>query len=359
MFQVMATRSPFPVLCDRCHAQGLAGEAEFERLAGLGDLLDFEPVPRRVARADGWTPDIQRAYVAALAVTGSERQAAAAVERAAYGVTQLRQAEGNEGFLAACEKAMEIYRERERVRRSDNLLAAAYGEAARTRPRLAWSGAASRRLPELPPHPGPETEAGQAETDKVVEELLHVLARKYFSKLEQERQARLEGRIAEADFYVRQITCLEVSLDVVSGDGMAYLRDFRCLGHDLLHIAETEMSKLLDQARRVHWEQCGEPPRPDHPPLRLLVQKDGFAIEPLDATYSRHPDGLTHQEQHRLHQERHARDARAQIEWEAEAREAAAAWRERLEAEAAETEAAAAEAGEPSPPDADDQPPPR
>ena len=50
MFSIMTTR-PFPVLCDRCRAEGLAGEAVFAGLAGLGDLLDFEPVPRRVERA--------------------------------------------------------------------------------------------------------------------------------------------------------------------------------------------------------------------------------------------------------------------------------------------------------------------
>ncbi|HYJ84276.1 MAG TPA: hypothetical protein VEW26_15700 [Allosphingosinicella sp.] len=180
----MATRNPFPVLCDRCLAEGLAGEAEFERLAGLGDLLDFEPVPRRVARADGWTADIQRAYVAALAVTGSERQAAAAVERASYGITQLRKAEGDEGFLAACDKAMAIHRECERVRRSDNLLAAARGEAARRgrgRSRLAWSNAASRRFPE-PAAPDPARE----ERDKI--EALEALFRHYRQRLDFERE---------------------------------------------------------------------------------------------------------------------------------------------------------------------------
>ncbi len=331
------TNRPFPVLCDRCRAEGLAGEAEFEELAGLGDLLDFEPVPRR-KRANGWDSEAQRAFVAALAVTGSDRQAAAVVGRNAFGITQLCEAKGNEGFLAARAKAMEIFEEKERVRRSDGLLAAVHGEEtrARGRHRVAWSGAATRQP--FPPVPDPERAlepAGTdpADADKLIEELLQILARKYFSKLEQERRARLEGRIAEADFYVRQITCLEVSLDMVSGDGMAYLRDFRCRGHDLLHIAETEMSKLLDQARRLHWDQCGEPPRPGYPPLHLLVQQKGFAIEPLDGTYSNDPDGLTHGEQQRVQNERNARDAEAQIAWEAEAREAAAEWRARLEAE--------------------------
>jgi hypothetical protein len=319
----MATREPFPVLCDRCRAEGLAGEAEFSELAGLGDLLDFEPVPRRVARADGWSPEIQREYVAALAVTGSERQSAAVVGRAAYGVAQLRKAEGNEGFLAACDKAMEIWREKERVRRSDGLLAAVHGEAAkaRGRPRLAWRDSASRR-PRPAPSPEPSRDADRAltpEEEKLRLGLLKVIVHKYMLKLEAERRCRLEGRIAEADFYIRQVTMLEVSLDVLTGgDGMAVLKQAHRDGHDLLHIAETELSRLLDQARRLHWEECGDPPRPEYPPRHLLEQHDGFATEPLDVTWG----GLEedHNAQHRRTEEQHAIDAKAQVEWEAKAR---------------------------------------
>jgi ribosome-associated translation inhibitor RaiA len=319
----MATGDPYPVLCDRCGAEGIAGEAEFERLAGLGDLLDFEPVPRRVARADGWTPEIQSAYVAALAVTGSERQACAVVQRAPWGVQRLREADGSEGFVAACDKAMEIYQERERVRRADSLLAAARGEAARRgrgRPRLAWSNAASRRLtppePELPPG-----DAGDptADEEKLKLSLLEVIVHKYMLKLEAERRCRLEGRIAEADFYIRQVTMLEVSLDVLAdGNGMEVLKQARRDGHDLLHIAETELSKLLDRARRLHWQDCGDPPRPGYPPRHLLVEHDGFATEPLEGP----PTDMRESWQERLSrlERQHERDAKAQVEWEAEAR---------------------------------------
>ena len=77
----------------------------------LAALLDFEPVPRR-PRVDGWTPEVQRAFVAALAVTGSKRRAAAAVGKAQYGVEQLLRAKGNEGFVAACARALAIYRDK-------------------------------------------------------------------------------------------------------------------------------------------------------------------------------------------------------------------------------------------------------
>ena len=94
-----------PVICDRCRSTGFAGEADFSH---LGDLLEFEPVPRKTQRADGWSPDKQRAFIAALSATGSKRQAAKAVGMAAYGVDQMLKSEGNESFKAAYDRAMAI-----------------------------------------------------------------------------------------------------------------------------------------------------------------------------------------------------------------------------------------------------------
>lgn len=313
----MTTR-PFPVLCDRCRAAGLAGEAEFAELADLGDLLDFEAVPRR-KRANGWDGEAQRAFIAALAVTGSDRQAAAIVGRAQYGITQLCNAKGNEGFLAARAKAIGIFEEKERVRRSDGLLAAVHGEESRARGRhhLAWSGAATRALP--PPGWEPGVELSSQQADELRLGLLRILVDKYLQKLETERRCRLEGRIAEADFCLRQVTMLEVSLDVVSdGDGMAVLKQARLGDDDLLHIAETPLSKLLDEARRLHWQECGDPPRPEYPPRHLLVDRGDYAIEPLEAAWG--GLGESFEEQSRRFDEQYRSDAEAQVEWEAKAR---------------------------------------
>ncbi len=99
-----------PVLCDRCRAAGLSGEADFSH---LGDLLDFAPVPRR-KRVGGWTAQVQRAFIAALAVTGSARRAALAVGRAQFGVNQLLRCPGSEAFRAAHDRAIAIAEARER-----------------------------------------------------------------------------------------------------------------------------------------------------------------------------------------------------------------------------------------------------
>jgi hypothetical protein len=108
---------PIPVICDKCRASGMAGDEAF---AAVPDLLNFDPVPRR-PHANGWTPEHQRAFVAALAISGSMRQAARYVGRAAYGAEQLRTAKGGRSFDAACEAAMELARDREIARLHDNL----------------------------------------------------------------------------------------------------------------------------------------------------------------------------------------------------------------------------------------------
>ncbi len=117
--------APLPVICDRCRAEGLAGDDPF---AAFGDLLDFAPVPRR-PRVGGWTPEVQRAFVAALAITGSPRQAAFAVGRAANGFEQLKKARGNASFLAACERAVALAEEKARHRLAAGLDALARADA--------------------------------------------------------------------------------------------------------------------------------------------------------------------------------------------------------------------------------------
>jgi len=325
--------APIPVICDRCGARGRAGD---ELFAAFGDLLDFKPVPRR-RRADGWTPEAQRVFVAALALTGSERQAAHAAGKAQYGVTQLKRAKGNEGFLAACDMAMALYEAEQSRRLSEGLLAAASYAGHRHVPvPAAWSGAATRRpaprgrrrhrgqsgmrgLPD-PDFTGLKTPEEEARDRK---QLLRVLLEKYAIKLKGEREARLRGEIVAADFYLRQLTHIEVMLDVVAGSdadagGLTILREAQLDGHGLLRIAQTRMSKLLDDARHLYWIQQGDPPRPHVPPEHVLQLQDGFATE-----YGEPDPGLQpgYREKKREITEQMQRDAEAQVEWEAKARQ--------------------------------------
>jgi hypothetical protein len=297
-----------PVICDRCRAEGLAGAGDF---AGLGDLLDFEPVPLQLDRVDGWKPECQRAFIAAVAVLGSSYRAARAIGKSATGAERLRTLAGAEGFNAAWEKAKAISQEQGTLRLANSLR----GLTAPAPP--VPSRVEGPASPKPPARPEPEAADEQA-IDRAQFELLAGIAHEYGLKLLAERRSRLDGKIAEADFYLRQITMLEVSLDVVSGDGMAVLRDARRGEYDLLDIAETAMSKLLDEVRRRHWQVHGAPPRPEYPPRHLLEQHDGFATEPMECARSGLAESLD--DQWRAFADRHARDAEAQIEWEARAR---------------------------------------
>jgi hypothetical protein len=70
------------------------------------DLIPFDPVPRRDS-VGGWTAARQRAFITALAATGSVARAAAAVKMSKTGVYNLRAAEGSEDFVRAWNAAVE------------------------------------------------------------------------------------------------------------------------------------------------------------------------------------------------------------------------------------------------------------
>ena len=70
-------------------------------------LPQFEPVPRKY-RHDGWTPERQKAFIAALADTGSVKRAARAVNMSPEGAYWLRRQAGSESFRRAWECALDF-----------------------------------------------------------------------------------------------------------------------------------------------------------------------------------------------------------------------------------------------------------
>lgn len=70
-------------------------------------LPAFEPVPRK-PRHDGWTPERQKAFIAALADTGSVSRAARHVNMSPEGAYYLRRQPGLEGFRRAWEAALDF-----------------------------------------------------------------------------------------------------------------------------------------------------------------------------------------------------------------------------------------------------------
>jgi hypothetical protein len=98
-----------PVICDKCAAEGAAGDEAF---GDIPYLLAFEPVPRP-AHDRLWDAPTQRAFVAALAVTGSIERAARSVKRHGFAVEKLRKSRGSREFNEACEAALDVARQRE------------------------------------------------------------------------------------------------------------------------------------------------------------------------------------------------------------------------------------------------------
>ncbi len=70
-------------------------------------LPAFDPVPRKY-RHDGWTPDRQKAFIGALADTGSVSRAARHVNMSPVGAYYLRRQVGSESFRRAWEAALDL-----------------------------------------------------------------------------------------------------------------------------------------------------------------------------------------------------------------------------------------------------------
>ena len=225
----------------------------------LGNLLEFEPVPRSGMRVDGWSAERQRAFIALLATTGSTRRAAKALEMSPHGIIKLRQAKGADSFNSAFDRAMAIA-----ARNGAMKIAASVADAA------AYGASGNGRRPTA------ASDASDMSEDEQYD-FLENIVRKFLLKVQAERTARLAGEVVAADFYLRQVTVLEVALDLLAEgvglDGWEVIGDLRRGGHGILDIAETPMSRILDGKRRELWRRMGEPERPEHPPQRYLEQR--------------------------------------------------------------------------------------
>ncbi|MEZ5682235.1 MAG: hypothetical protein R3E14_13180 [Erythrobacter sp.] len=71
-------------------------------------LPAFTPVPRLKERSNGWKPEVQRAFIEALADTGSVAAACRMVRRSTHGAYHLRRQEGAEEFAAAWQAALDL-----------------------------------------------------------------------------------------------------------------------------------------------------------------------------------------------------------------------------------------------------------
>ncbi len=266
-------------------------------------LLHFQPVHRRTRRHDGWPAEVQRGFIVALAGCGNASKAAHAVGRTMSGAYKVRTAGGGESFAEAWDKAVDLYLER-------NPREPLTGR---------WRPSDGKAMPFGQRQPA---QIAPAVEDGAEDRMLDALFEKYLLKLDQERQARLSGRIIEADFYVRQLSWFEVVLDL-GERGVEVMMALKRGGTHVGDIVATPMSVLLDDLRRLYWAEEGGPERPPMPPLGR-AESDFSTGEPLECQNA----ALTAAEQ--AEQERWlALRAEAQRAWEDKARSDAAEWRRR------------------------------
>jgi hypothetical protein len=298
-----------------------ASAPEAEPDSEIEALLDFAPVHRRCRRHDGWLPERQREFIRALAMLGHAEQAAHAVGGTMSGVYKLRSAAGGGEFAAAWDAALALHLTR--YPRPEPKGRPSRGEILSGTGRTPWPAAASAPAP-----PAEDAAAAREAEQAELREFLESILRRYWLKLGQERKARLEGRIVAADFYVRQLTWLEVALDV-GGRSVELLEALRRGGFEVGDIVATPMSVLLDDARRLYWHKEDEPGRPPPAPLGRL---DGEVATGERPHWESAP-GLTDEECRAKDDAVAAIRAEAQRAWEEKARAEAASWRERVERE--------------------------
>lgn len=295
-------------------------------------LLDFEPVVRKCVRHDGWLAERQREFIVALTVLGHAEQAAIAVGGTMSGAYKLRSANGGEGFARAWDSALALHLRR--YPRPEPKGRPSRGEIQSGVGRTPWPG---------PPATPPEGWVDPAKYYLTPKEFAEGILKRYWLKVGQERKARLEGRIVEADFYVRQLTWLEIALDL-GGNAVDLLKQLRRGGRDIKDIVATPMSALLELVRRHRWREKGEPERPPSAPLG---EHDGEIAtgERPHWLYQWEKDGPD-KDWKRREDRKATLHAEAQRAWEERAKADSEAWAKR-EAARDGREAEGEEAGEP------------
>ena len=87
----------------------------FEELAAdpeIAPLLEFEPVPRKFKRADGWNSELQRELIARIAATGAIQAAVDQMGKFVTGAKGLYKAQGADSFRRAWDAALRVGRRR-------------------------------------------------------------------------------------------------------------------------------------------------------------------------------------------------------------------------------------------------------
>ncbi len=290
---------------------GLAPDEPLHVDPDIAAQLEFEPVPRQINRPDGWTAERQREFIQRLAISGSPQKACVEMGKNVTGIEALYKVASADSFRAAWDLAVKIGRQAQGIDGGPPHLGPVPGIARRKSP----GGRASMAIPDCDDDEPEMSEAIQLQ-------LIEGLLAKWLAKVEEERRARLAGEVVAADFYLRQVTFFEITYDLMCSDlgrdAWAILSNLRRGGTHITQIAETPLSRILDQKRREMWQAMGDPDRPEHPPARYLISKLDYSLEPLEYEQGG-PEGQALKSEY---ERRHEEDAKKQAEWESTQRRA-------------------------------------
>jgi hypothetical protein len=275
----------------------------------IAPLLSFDPVVRKIRRPDGWTEELQRELIARLAATGTIQAAVWQMGKHATGAEALYKTPSADSFRASWDAAVAIGRRRNGLDSQPPFAGPVPGIVRRGSPARANIETAHDDDDDTP-------EMDEGEKLKLVESLFY----KWLGKVEAERTARLNGEVVAADFYLRQITFLEVAFDLMSEglgrDAFTLLSEFRRGNASILTIAATPFSQMLDEKRRELWAKMGEPDRPEYPPARYLVKKPGIFTQSEYQALSPEDKKLPPRDQQHALKALWAEEALRQAEWE-------------------------------------------
>ena len=289
----------------------------------IAPLLNFEPVVRKIKRPDGWTPELQRELIARIAATGTVQSAVWQMGKHATGAEALYKTPIAKSFRTSWDAAIIIGRRRNGLDSQPPFTGAVPG-INRRNPR--------GRNAEAQPEP----EITMSDDEKW--QLICAIGTKFMRKVAAERQARLAGQIVAADFYLRQITMMEVMFDLTATslgfDPHSTLRELHRGPIHSREIVSTPFSDWLDRVRRAWWQSEGDPERPPYPDLRFLVthrtsegecstyedqNATGGLTTPARGYRQEQWAEMTGDEQRIARQWQFDQDAEAQVAWEAEA----------------------------------------
>ncbi|ONF96983.1 hypothetical protein [Sphingomonas jeddahensis] len=273
--------------------------------APSADPLAFTPVPRKY-RYDGWTAERQRAFIAALAETGSVTAAARRINMRTVGAYYLRRQPGADSFRAAWEAALAsgvqrltdiaferaiegvpvpVFHKGEQVgeRRwyNDRLLMFVlkhhqperYGKPAALPPGTKHPDTLAREAAQDGCPACRERAKEDAEKARVAAEQakldnnkwLENMVSTYYYKVLAERCARREGDIVASDLYLRQLCYFELIQNCGMRQDLIPLYWPDEDGALPIHAMEVEpgpLSEMLDRLRRQAWKAAGERPGP-------------------------------------------------------------------------------------------------